>query len=196
MIEINFVPAQLRKRKKMHLLGGMGIPLEKVIGLGGGLILLLVFVHVLLMLTNFGKLAQQSKLQHEWESMAPQKKEVDSIIQEMRVLQAKQDSINKILEAKNILWSKKLNIISDVLPRGVWLRKLVLINNTFLIEGSSISKQKREMINVHNLTSNLKDHDSFLDQFSGLELGSISSRNVQKIEIADFLITLKLKGNE
>ena len=47
MIEINLIPYSLRKKKKDKFsLTEFNVPLEIVIGLGGGLIVLLVLVHV------------------------------------------------------------------------------------------------------------------------------------------------------
>jgi len=194
MIEINLVPLHLRKKKKKSLLpGGINIPIEVVIGIGGGVFALLILAHVLLLFTNIAKLAQHKRLQKQWEEIAPDKAKVDAVVNEMRELQSRYKSIEEITGVDKILWSQKLNILSDNLPRGVWLTKIVLNDEMLLIEGSATSKQRQEMINVHNLASNLKSNEAFLEDLEDLELGSIQRRRVQKIEIADFLITTKLK---
>ena len=56
MIEINLLPPELRKKKKRLLPGGVNIPLEVIIGSAGGLIILLIFVHVALLGINIIKL--------------------------------------------------------------------------------------------------------------------------------------------
>ena len=63
----------------------------------------------------------------------------------------------------------------------------------FFIEGSAISKQKKEMASVHSFVSKLKEQGAFLDKLHDLDLESIQTRNVNKIDIADFMITTKLK---
>ena len=52
-----------------------------------------------------------------------------------------------------------------------------------------------EMISVHSFTSNLKKNPKFMKKFIELEVGSIQTRTVDKTDVADFLITLKLEGS-
>ncbi|HBR14608.1 MAG TPA: hypothetical protein DD723_03560 [Candidatus Omnitrophica bacterium] len=194
MIEINLVPVHLRKKRKSQFLpGGLNIPLEVVIGLGGGVLILLIVAHVGLLFINMSQLGRHKKLQAKWEEMSPAKQNVDLVIKEMRAFQSKLKSIEAIMPKKEILWSQKLNILSDVLPRGVWLKRITLNQETLLIEGSAISRQSEEMINVHSFAANLKKENEFLEHFTEIDLGSIQRRKVQKIDIADFLITTRLK---
>ena len=124
------------------------------------------------------------------------KENVDKVIQEMRDLQARHKAIEKITTDDRIIWSQKLNVLSDSVARGVWLNRVRLKDGVFFIEGSAISKQNDEMINVHSFTSSLKDEKLFLDKFVDLELGSIQRRYISKTEVADFLITAELIKEE
>ncbi len=195
MIEINLIPPHLRKSKKNNfLLGKFNIPLEVVIGAGGGLIFLLILVHIGLLYLNMQKLAEHKSLQKEWAEVLPFKNHTDSIIQNMKDLQKEHKDIEGILMSDSrISWSKKLNVLSDSVPRGVWFRKISVTEDMFFIEGSAISKQNKEMINVHRFTSNLRKHDEFFDHLSELELGSMQRRKIDRTEIADFLVKIKLK---
>jgi len=49
------------------------------------------------------------------------------------------------------------------------------------------------MINVHQFTSTLKSQREFLEHFNDLELGSIQRRKIKQMDIADFMITVRLK---
>lgn len=194
MIEINIVPPQLRKKKKKAMMpGGMSIPLEVVIGLGGGLFMLLVVVHVVFLFINIKQVTKHKALKSQWATLEPDKKKVDVILVEMRELTVKTQAIEKISKEHNILWSKKLNIISDVLPKGVWIRKVAFTDQVLFIEGSAISRQRDGMINVHEFTSNLKQSEGFLDGLEELELGSVQRRKINKVEITDFLISARIK---
>ena len=62
MLDINLIPPHLRKKDRGKLLGKLDIPLEIVIGSGGGLLVLLGVVHVLLLFVNIGILAQNKAL--------------------------------------------------------------------------------------------------------------------------------------
>jgi len=197
MIEINLVPTNLRKRKKRNLLpGGFRIPLEVVIGIGGGLIVLLIMSHFMLSIINMTKVVKLKSLKKEWDTINPQKNKVDVVIKDMRELQQKHKAIESLITQNRILWSQKLNVLSDSLPNEIWLRKVALNEKIFFIEGSAISKHNQEMINVHKFTSNLKSQKSFLKDLTDLELGSIQRQRIKNVEIADFLITIKLKDDE
>ncbi len=194
MIEINLVPPQFKKKRKSHLpWKGFDIPLEAVIGLGGGLIILLIAAHVLLLALNIHHLAQHKGLQGQWESLASSKHNVDAVLNELRTLQGKQKSAAGITPKGKILWSQKLNILSDHLPRGVWLKRVALEENALLIEGSAISEQGEEMINVHKFISQLQKQDAFLEHFADIELSSIQRRKIKQVDVADFIITARLK---
>jgi len=194
MIEINLVPLKLRKRRKgQQLFKGFNIPLEVVIGLGGGFIVLLMGVHLFLLFTNVKKIAEHKRLKKEWALLEPDKSDVDAVISELRSLKGKQQAAEDVLVEDKISWSQKLNILSDSLPKGVWLRKIILDEEIFSIEGSAVSTEIEEMINVHSFAGNLKKQKKFLEHFEDLELGSIQRRKINKVEIADFVITARLK---
>jgi len=196
MLEINLTPPELRKKKKKSLLPeGFNIPREVVIGSVGGLFILLVIIQIFLIFTNFSRIAKKKKLDNNWEQLAPQKAKVDSVLNEVRMLKNKQNAITSLSGDVKIIWSEKLNLISDSLPRGAWLRKISLEEGLFFIEGSAISRQKEEMINVHDFTSRLKKSEKFLKHLKSLELGSIQRRSIKAVEIADFLITVKLDND-
>lgn len=194
-IELNLIPENLRRRRR-RLLGGIKVPLEVIIGLFGGVVLLLVMVHGGLLLLNFWKINQRHNLKQQWDVTSTAKENVDKVIKEMRELEVKQKAVEKITLSDRILWAPKLNIISDKMDRGVWLTRIRLKDGTFFIEGSAISKQGDEMINVHTFTASLKNETDFLDKFGNLELGSIQRRYISKTEVADFLITANLVEEE
>lgn len=193
MIDINLVPPHLRKKRKGQFLGKVNLPFEVIIGCGGGLLVLLGLIHVLLLFINVRKLAQHKKLQQQWETMRPDKENLDSVISEMRTLQAKYKAVEDIAGKNKLSWSRELNILSDSLPRGVWLKKIALNDKMFFIEGSAIAKETTEIVNVNRLTSNLNASAEFLEYFTDFELGSIQRRKIKNVEIADFVITMKLK---
>jgi len=79
------------------------------------------------------------------------------------------------------------------LPRGIWLKKIALNDEMLFIEGSAISKEMTEIISINRFTSNLKANKDFIEHFTDLELGSIQRRKIKSVEIADFVITMKVK---
>ncbi len=192
MIEINLVPPHLQKKRKSRILEGLEIPKELLIGIGGGAVALLILIHFILLIVNIGKFIEYKSLEKKWTQMSTLKQGVDSVVNESRGLQGRLTTFQELMGQSNILWSNKLNILSDTLPRGVWLKKIELSHKIFFLEGSAISRQGEEMINVHNFTSALKKDSVFLNNFRDLKLGSIQTRKFEKIEIADFSITTNL----
>lgn len=194
MIEINLIPYSLRKNKKSKLsFKEFNIPPEIVIGLGGGLIVLLLLVHVFLLVINMRNVARHKEFKSKMEAVSPQKQRVEEVINELRALQSTQKAVEDILPGRKICWAQKLNILSDSIPRGVWLKRVHLEGDVLLIEGSAISTDNEAMINVHQFTSTLKSQREFLEHFNDLELGSIQRRKIKQMDIADFMITVRLK---
>ncbi len=193
MIEINLIPYSLRKKKSKLSLAEFNIPLEIVIGLGGGLVVLLALAHITLLAINIRDLAKHKEFQKQMEAIAPGKQQVEKVINELRTLQNTQKAVQGILPARKIHWAQKLNILSDSIPRGVWIRRISLEGAVLLIEGSAISTDNEAMINVHQFTSTLKSQREFLERFSDLELGSIQRRKIKQMDIADFMITVRIQ---
>ncbi|MCA9399875.1 MAG: PilN domain-containing protein [Candidatus Omnitrophica bacterium] len=171
-------------------MGGFKIPLEVVIGSVGGVLLILIGVHIIFIVLIASKFAHHESLKKEWAAIKPTKDKVDTIITEMKALQKSYKSITEISGEDGIRWSRKLNNISDSLPRGVWLRKIAINEESFNIQGSAISKRADEMINVHTFTSALKQQKGFMDDFSQFDLGSIQRKTISNTEIAEFSIMI------
>ena len=195
MIDINLVPQHLRKRRKIPFLkaSSIAIPQEAMLGLAWGLLAILFVTHVLLQFVIFSKLFQHQNLSREWQKILPEKKIVDGVLSELKALQSKINSVEKVATGKRIFWAEKLNSISDVIPRGVWLNKISLDQKILLIDGSAVSRMKEEMSSVGNFASNLKNQKNFMRGLGNIEVGAIQKRKIQSVELADFLITVKLK---
>jgi len=195
MIDINFVPDSLQKNKKSQLFKTVfkNIPLEIVVGAAGGIVVLLIAVHILLQVTIFIRWASYSHLNSRWASVSKEKEVVDVVLQELQDLRKKTKDIEQITTEKRISWAEKLNKISDAIPSGVWLQRVSLTSDIFLIEGSAVSKRHDEMISVGNFSSNLKKEKDFMKGLDDIEVSSIQRRMVNSIEVADFVISVKLE---
>lgn len=154
---------------------------------------MLALVHVLLLLVNIGKLAQHKSLQGQWETIKSDKENVDSVVNQMRIVQTKFKSLEEVVEVGELSWSQKLNLLSDSLPRGIWFKKVALTDNMLFIEGSAIAQDIDEIASVGKLIANIKESEDFMKHFSELELGSIQKHRIKNVEIADFVVTMKLK---
>ena len=195
MIEINLSPENLRRKTRAQFfsLAAFNFPKEVIIGLVGGFLVILFIIHFFLQIAIFVKFAHHKFERKQWERLLPQKAQADITINELRSLQSRLSAIDKIKTEKRIFWSQKLNNISDLIPRGVWLNKISFKESILLIDGSAVSKMKDEMVNVGNFVSNLKSKDTLIAGLQNIELGSIQRRQVKLIDVVDFIITAKLK---
>ena len=198
MITINLIPANLRKTTSAQagFLQAIDLPKEILFGLGTLSISLLILLHLFLIGTYVVKLAQQMMYKATWEGMLPAKNTVDSISQELKSLRSKLSTINDITSKNAILWSQKLNILSDVVPKGVWFKKIVWDNKALMIEGSAFSKLHDEIPIVGSFVSILKKEENFVKDFLSVELNSVSRSKKGAVEVVDFKITAKVEAVE
>ena len=195
MLDINLIPVASRKKTNKSLFPeGFQIPAEVVIGLGGFVCGTILLVNLVLFFTRVHQAAHYGELKKQWQSILPQKQEVDAIMTGMSQLETEVKTIQSVAIKNHMLWSEKLNIISDQLPHGAWLKRVSLTQDAvFILEGSTVVKENAELINVHRFTSNLKKDPHFLDHLTNFELGSIQRRTVGHVDIVDFLLTTKIK---
>ncbi|MFC1590217.1 PilN domain-containing protein [Candidatus Omnitrophota bacterium] len=127
MLEINLLPPEMKKKRqraaamKMPDLGMLtGIPLPLMIAGFFGLIICVQLVAFgLVMLAD----AQHSSFNERSKNVMPLVKEVKALKGEIETLSNKTKAIDEIIE-KRILWSKKLNDLSDSVTPGIWLTRL------------------------------------------------------------------------
>lgn len=156
--------------------------------------MLLVLAHIGLLGLNIMKIARHRELKQQMDAITAEKTEVDAILRDMRSSRKKLQDLFRITTERTVRWSQKLNLISDALPRGVWLKRVAYNDKVLYIYGSAISRQNNEMINVHNFTANLKAQPGLFGDLENFELGSIQRRNIGKVDVADFILTAPLKN--
>ena len=193
MVDINLIPAALRKNNK-----GQGnalkinLPADILLGAASATLLLIVAVHLLLGVAWLIEFAQYSVHQAQWQQLAPDKKVLDAINDESKGLKKKIGMIDDMTSKKAMLWSPKFNAISDALPRGLWIRRMTLDKTGLLIEGSVVSKTSNEINDVGTFLSSLKQNDDFIKDFSSLEVNSIQRGRNNAVEVTDFTAMAKL----
>ncbi len=196
MIDINLIPAALRKDGKENSSLAINIPKDILLGVGAGLVFLLVMVHLILggvWLLGFGRL---SVCQVEWQKLSTDKKILDAINGESKDLKNKFTLISGMTIQKSVAWSPKFNAISDSLSRGLWLRRMVLDKDGLSMDGSVVSKTQNEITNVGLFVSALKQNDDFMKGFSSLEVNSIQRSKNNTVEVTDFTVMAKLNENK
>lgn len=194
MIDINLIPAALRKDGKGNANSlVLNIPKEILVGVGAGLILLMVTVHLVLGGIWLMGANRLSRANAEWQKVLPDKTILDSINKESGSLKKKIKMLSDMTTKKSVLWAPKFNAISDALPTGLWIRKMTLDRVGLTMEGSVVSRSENEITNVDKFLSNLKQNDYFMKDFYSLEVNSIQRSKNNAVEVTDFTVMAKLK---
>ncbi len=195
MIVINLVPEHLRKKSAKGVLSsmGLGIPREVLLGVGGAFVAFLVVAHVLLLAAQSVQGVRLGLVKARWEKLLPDRNRIDAIGTELRGLRKKATTIIGITSARTGPWSRKMNVLGDALPKGVWLKKINLDKGTLTLEGSTFSKTQSEIVTVGDFVANLKKEGAFADDFLSIEVQSIQRSKRGPTEVVDFVITAKLK---
>jgi len=193
MIDINLIPAVLRKNGKENASWAINIPHEILLGVGGGLILLLLTVHLVLGAIWLAGMGRLSSERANWQKLLPDKAVLDAINNESKDLKKKINTISDMTIKKTVLWAPKFNAISDDLPKGLWIRKMTLDKIGLSMEGSVVSRTQNEINNVGLFLSALKQNDDFMKDFSSLEVNSIQRGKTNAVEVTDFTVMAKLK---
>ena len=86
MIDINLSPDQFRKRRKSDFFSGgvFNIPREVLVGIGGGILALMLFVDGLVFLAKVAKFFEYQHVKSKWQAILPQKSATDLIKQNLQ----------------------------------------------------------------------------------------------------------------
>jgi Tfp pilus assembly protein PilN len=192
MIDINLIPAALRKNGKEISSLTINIPGEILVGVGAGLLVLIVTVHLILGVVWLIGIGQLTAHQAAWQKLASDKAALDAINDESKDIKNKMNMISGLTTKQSVLWAPKFNAISDALPRGLWIRNMTLDKTGLSMEGSVVSKTGNEINNVGLFISTLKQNEDFMKGFSSVEVISIQRSRTNSIEVADFTVMAKL----
>lgn len=193
MIEINFLPAKYRKRNIQlpDLSEVKAVPI--IIGAFSFLIGLYLILSVILAV----KTGALNKLNNEWQAMLADKQNVDEIKKEIKYFKNKSDFIDKLIGGR-LLWAKKLNQLSDLMPDGIWLENLELgerkSKRALILKGNVFSRGKEETALIGDFIKSLRDNKDFFADFSDIESESIKRHKLGETEVMEFNLVLFMAG--
>lgn len=198
MIEINFLPDELRSKIKpkrdSSLLGGGSVFFDPkyLFYIVPSVFALLICAHVYLGALIFIKAGQLKELNRKFQAMGPQRMELEEFNSQNS--SASVGSLQPQRQLQGISWAQKLNLLSLSLPSGVWYNEISIRPGEFILSGSVVALQKEEMTLINKLISNLKGNAEFFGDFTGLELNSVQKRAVGSYDIFDFVLEGGLKS--
>ncbi|MEE8536787.1 MAG: PilN domain-containing protein [Acidobacteriota bacterium] len=132
-------------------------------------------------------------LQAQIQVLQPKKLEVDRVQRFVRGLRAQQGAFRSMKQGGG-KWAKRLNVLSDVTPDGVWFTELELDQDKgLIIRGSAIGQGGSEMVSVGRLRSDLKADPDFAAAIEDIQIESIKRIQEKNIEIVQFTLACALR---
>ncbi len=200
MIVINLLPKKIQKERNLNTLKSL------IIAVVGSLLAFLLLVWILLGLNLRIKKAHFNSLNKRWESLVPVVNEVAKLEEYKKTLERRVRLVDDLLY-RRMLWAKKLNDISRLIPNGVWLRNLrigqksltgstdeIISNKALIINGTCVSLKGEEMLDlVGRFMATLKDDEGFFQDFVDIRLGTCQRERRGNLETMNFELTLWLK---
>lgn len=183
MITINLLPQEARKQEKKDI-----VPLTPLLFIA--LIVILV-LHTVLGLFGLVKKMQLGILERSWTKVQPQLTEMSEIKKELEEKQKKAEALTSIAK-RTVYWTDFFNKINAAVPKGLWLNRLSLSEQGFVIEGSVFSFNIDQISLVNKFFDELKKDVFFQMNFSNFSLDSVQRRSIKQYEILDFVLTAKL----
>lgn len=212
MIELNLLPGELRQKKKE-----IRLPSIPVIPVAGGVLSLLILMHILL----FGVLqvakGRVKSYNKKWEELAPKRKEVLNLKAETETMDRKVHLLEALIKNR-ILWAEKLNAISDSLPSNIWLTELSYAKapaqriqdripgiipqvsvqagpdlGALHLRGFATGKTEEATSSVGRYIKALEENSYFGEDFSDIELGSVKRSVYATDEVMEFNLICSYK---
>jgi Tfp pilus assembly protein PilN len=190
MLNINLVPENVRKTDTSSLQQFHRAPLMRALAglLVGSAVILLVAVQV--------RGRQLRSLTEQLEGLAPKKAVIDQLQKLVQALQAEQNSF-ELLRTRDTAWAKRLSVLSELTPQGVWFTDFVWDGKDGLsIEGISLEEDGAEMGKISRFIDAVKAHASFRSNVAELKVESIQRVQDGEIELVKFAVTGVLAAPE
>lgn len=204
MITINLLPKELRPRRKIT------IPAKCMTFIAGGIVVILIFIHILVAMMINREKGKLAFLKKEYERIKPEYERVLKLKSDKENLEAKIALMDKLM-AQRLLWSKKLNQLSDLMPPNVWLSSLSIISRPekqtvggkevtidrkkLLIRGKTYSGKGEKMLGHEgDFMDRIEGHEGFFKDFEeNVEFISTQRETIGQTDIMKFEFTCQLK---
>lgn len=183
MLKINLLPPTARKAAPSAIEQFHRTPLMWM------LVGVLVLAPLLLWVPVSLRHRQLRELQASISALRPKKLEVEQLQQSLQQLRSQESAFRELQVAK-ILWSKRLNVLSDVTPDGVWFTDLSFDQKKGLVlEGAAIGQDDPELVGISKVVQGLKAESEFSSAVKEIQIESIKRIQDGEVEVVQFTLT-------
>ena len=183
MLKINLLPDSARRATLSPIEQFHRTPLMWMAGI------IMIAIPIALWVPVYLRSRQLQALNAKIQVLEPKKAEVERLqrtLQDLRAQQAAFEGMSK----KQGLWSKRLSILSNLTPAGVWFTDLMLDEaRGLIIQGSGIGQGDPELASVTRLVTELKKDTDFTAAFKNISIESIKTVQEGELEIVQFRLT-------
>ncbi len=220
MIEVNLLPKKAIK-KKQSFSSPRALTFLKfafvlcLVGLGAA--------HLYLVSTCSFQRSEHNRLAGELQVLRDQKKVLELAREQNIALNDNLTTIESLIE-KKVMWSRKLNLLSDLIIDGVWYTNISIGTKTvklaspgsapkskwsvekpaatrkiipyLIIEGEVSSDYGNQLATLGKFIQALKDDPLFSEDFATIQLDSTSLHSIRDIEVMSFNINCYFKESQ
>lgn len=200
MIKINLLPAEFKKAQRPSRHFEFQVPKfgPKAFKIAIILLSFLAGLHFLLVISIFLKSNSLKKLNLKWQTLQPKKIEIDHLNSQINSIEKTVSPIRQLVE-KRLLWSKRLNELSDLMTPGIWLEHLSIetqikdaekgiILRILNLEGCAAALYGDETSLVGKFIKALQENKDFFQHFSEIKLGPMEKAILENNPIMKFKI--------
>ncbi len=184
MLTINLLPEGTRKASLSSVEQFHRTPLMWI-----ALVLLLTLPLLLLVPMSLRR-HQLRQLNAKIAQLEPKKAQVDEVQRFLQKLRAQQAAFEGMGRGQGI-WSRRLNLLSDVTPEGVWFTELVVDPaKGLIIQGSAIGHESGPgMVSVTRFVQALKDQPEFASACKDIHIESMKQMLTEgEVEVVQFTL--------
>lgn len=189
MIGLNFIPQQSRKKMSFTQMT-FNIPQDILWGGGVLFVAFIALVHVIFLVGWLLALAQLGVLSTQWNLLSADRQKIDELAEQSKGVGKRLKVLDDVSAGYMFNMAYKLNVISDSLPKGVWLSLLTLEGKKIVLKGYAASKQQSELSAPGYFAQNLKKDTSFANDFKTIEVGSLSRSKFNNSDVSEFTVNL------
>lgn len=206
MIKINLLPKELTKEQKPSKAFQVKFPKidPKFFKAGIYFLVALIGLNILTAASVVIKSNSLNRLESKWQSLQPDKTEIDRLNSEISDVEKKVLPIKEMM-GKRILWAKELNELSNLLTPGVWLNKFFIQKHAgdkgeykyvLNFEGCAASLYGDEATLIANFIKAIQGNEEFFRYFSEVKLGPMEKTVIENTPVMNFKIFCAFKKKD
>lgn len=190
MLKINLLPEEQRKAPQSKVEQLHRTPLMALV------VAIAVALPILLWVPIRLSTAQLQRLQARIEALSPRQQDVLKLQRFLQTLKAQESALQELSKGGG-LWARRLNIVSDATPEGVWFTELILDpQKGLLLKGSAIGRSDPGMVNVGRFVHSLKADAYFMSVVKDIQIESIKRVQDGDVEVMQFTVNCALLNQE